>query len=337
MLYHQRISLGTVLLPQYKTANIINKLVNSVIEFLGTNSIEKASPKRANSNEFDNQSMSDFSVGSKGTLGKAMSIDGAGASMRSLASSPSARHRNNKSPSGRRYGKKPQQRDVASPLNEKVLFARKTRNALSLADDGDDEHVMTIYSATGVDKGTNTDSDPAMLQLKDIEQANSMSRDDLSAAEHSIISQISFPESVPPKSKYVLDPLYAHFPELGVPSSPYAVKRSSVPDPRIVKELKLSPNPLATLYNEYWQFIPSVFRSRLLSTAAIRNEYVSSRDSLTLLFDAVLKEVEKLELSLNVCSKGLDHSTKLTQSLIAAGEKKKLSPPYREALSQLLV
>ena len=122
-----------------------------------------------------------------------------------------------------------------------------------------------------------------------------------------------------------------------MPSSPYAVRRNTAPDVRIVKELKESLNPLVTLYNEYWQFIPSVFRARLLATSATRNEFVSSPDSLNYLFDAVLKELEKLSLSLNVCSKGLEHSSKLTQSLIVAGEKKKLTEPYRKALSQLLV
>ena len=328
-----RISLGNVLYPQYKTSNVINRVVNGVLAYLATD-IAPSAQQEDPPGVYDDRSVSDFSVGSKASPSKrdAMSVDGMGSSMRSMASSPSGRHRGNKSPSGRRLGKKPRQQGAESPNRERVLFARKTRNTLSMAED--DEHAMTIFSATGVDKGTNTDNDSG-LKLRDIEAAPSI--DELSAAENSIISQISFPESVPPKSKFVLDSTYAHFPELGVPSSPYATKRNGAPDPRIVRQLKESLNPLVTLYNEYWQYIPSVFRSRMLSTAATRNEYVSTRDSLVFLFDAVLKEVEKLELSLSVCSKGVDHSAKLTQSLIIAGERKKLSEPYQKALSQLLV
>lgn len=312
---------------------MINKVINGVLSYLGNINVTSAIELKSNNPEdLDNRSMSDFSVGSKGSPPRRseMSLDGVGTSMRSVTSSPSGRHRSSKSPSGRRHGKKPKQQGDTSQAKDKIIFARKGKQ-LPMTDD--DEHAMTIFSATGVDKGVNTDD--TGWQLKDIEAATSI--DEVSAADNSIISQISFPESIPPKSKYVLDATYAHFPELGVPSSPYINKRNGAPDPRIVKALKESLNPLATLYNEYWQFIPSVFRSRLLSTAATRNEYVSSRDSLSFLFDAVLREVEKLELSLNVCSKGLEHSSKLTQSLIIAGEKKKLTEPYRKALSQLLV
>ena len=329
------ISLGSVLYPQYKTSNVINKVVSTIIQYIGseTYGIMHDVPLQ----DYDNKSVSDFSVGSRGSPVKggpgAFSLDGVGSSVRSIASSPVSRIRGNRSPSGRRLGQKPRQQKTSPKPKDRVLFARKAKQLISMTDE-DDDHAMTIFSATGIDKGTNTDN-ASGIQMADIEKAGSL--ENPSADENTIISQISFPESIPPKNKYVLDPTYAHFPELGVPSSPYAVRQKSAPDPRIIKELKESPNPLVTLYNEYWQYIPSVFRAKLLSTGATKNEYVSSRDSLNLLFDAVYKEIEKLELSLSVSSKGLDHSAKLTQSLIIAGEHKKLSEPYRKALSQLLV
>jgi hypothetical protein len=356
------VSIGSVLYPQHKTANVISKVITGIMSFMETPEIPQtrtsqnaavdasASRNRKDPKYVPSGYDSDLSIGSTSPMratgggggvggghsmdAPSMSVEGAGGEGggRSLVSSPSGRSRGNKNPTGRRQGKtaKQQGTEKSSVAKEKILYARKGNSMLSIV--ADDEHAMTIYSATGIDKGTNTDNESG-IKMKDIE-AN---LDDISAAGNSIISQISFPESIPPKNKFVLDATYAHFPEIGIPSSPYAKNRSHMPDPKIIKDLKESLNPLVTLYNEYWQFIPSVFRARLLSTAATRNEYVTSRDSLKLLFDAVLSEVEKLELSLNVCNKGLEHSAKLTQSLIVAGEKKKLTVPYQKALSQLLI
>ena len=234
------------------------------------------------------------------------------------SNSPSSRHR-------KKRAEVPRQKQ-----SHKVLYARSSFNSRP----NDDLNVMTIFSVKGVDRGVNTDPLPGVAEistfLADENEQNSSLLE---------LSVISFPDSAPPKAKgttAVKESTFAHFPELGVPSSPYAHRSTEpVADSYTVTELRSSPNALVTLYNIYWQHIPSVFRARLLTTASSRSEFISSRDSLTFLFEPIEKEIEKLDVCIASAIKGIEYCLRLTQSLIVVGEEQRLSDKYKDSLGQL--
>jgi hypothetical protein len=252
---------------------------------------------------------------------KSLSVMGHGSQKSGARSSnsPSSRHR-------KKISEVPKQKQSHK---DKVLYARSSFNSRPR----DDLNVMTIFSVKAVDRGVNTDPIPGVTELSvfnadEIDQNSSVLE----------LSMLSFPDSAPPKSRgtAIKESTYAHFPELGLPSSPYAHRPAEpVADRYTVTELRSSPNALVTLYNIYWQHIPSVFRARLLSTASSRSEFISSRDSLTFLFEPIEKEMEKIDVCLASAIKGTEYCLRLTQSLIIVGEEQRLSDKYKDSLGQL--
>ncbi len=276
---------------------------------------------------------SEFTIGSStyrsvDKILQPLSIIGQNASTGSVCSTPSGRNRTKcQSPSGKRRPEKRTKQHVG--VTDKIMYARIGGNE-DIKPNKHDDNAMTIYSITGIDKGTNTDN----INSNENPVESVVLSDDTSVAP-SIVSQISFPDIAPPTNKFVIDATYAHFPELSVPSSPYARHDLETND-KFLKVLRNSPNPLVTIYNEYWQYIPSVFRARLLSTSASKYDNLTTADSLIELFTPIYKELEKLDVSLTLSNRGVEHCSKVTKNLIFIGENKRLSDNFKAAMSQLL-
>jgi hypothetical protein len=104
----------------------------------------------------------------------------------------------------------------------------------------------------------------------------------------------------------------------------------------VILSLQNSPNPLATLHQYYWKYIPSVFRARLLSTSVVSTKFVSEKSALDILFDSVRMELEKIEFCLRVGLRGIDKCTELTLSLIAVGDVERLDDKFRDLMAKVL-
>jgi hypothetical protein len=189
--------------------------------------------------------------------------------------------------------------------------------------------MMRIFTTMCADKGTMTDL-PVELDDDASIGEETVSLTALSMASGSVDRE----KFVQNKRKEVIYATKSFRNNTNMENSPSSTTLPS--QDALILSLQNSPNPLATLHQYYWKYIPSVFRARLLSTSVVSAKFVSEKNALDLLFSSVRMELEKIEFCLKVGLRGIEKCTELTLSLVAVGDVERLDEKFRNLMSKVL-